>query len=183
MANYCANRLNVSGDPAEIKKFREKAASGKGVFDIAPFAPVPEDLLAESAPQRDREKAAEFTARYGAPDWYAWTVKNWGTSRQPHDCVLTVDEDDCLEYEYVTSWRPIGSGMFLRLSTDYPELHFELKYAEQSAGFWGKHSYADGQEYESVEGEISYSEETDSYNDGQGGNLPEDIEALAFISG
>ena len=183
MANYCANRLNVSGDPTELKKFKEKAASGEGVFDIAPFAPVPEELLAETAPQYDKEKAAEFTERYGSPDWHSWSVKNWGTGRHPHDGVLTTDEEDVLEYEYMTAWSPIGDSMLLRLSMEYPELHFEMMYAEQSGGFWGARAFADGQEYDCRDGEVSYCEETDSYYDPQGDKLPDAIEALAFISG
>lgn len=183
MANYCASRLVVSGDPAEIKKFKEKAASGEEVFDIAPFAPVPEELAAESAPQYDEEKATQFTERYGAPDWYSWSVKNWGTSRRPHESVLTNDEEDSLEYEYMTAWSPIGDSMLLRLSLDYPGLHFEMMYAEQSSGFWGMRTFANGEEYESRDGEVSYNEDTHSYDDGYGGDLPKEIEGLASLSG
>ncbi len=77
MPNWCSNNLTIShSDPVMV----ERAAKGlrEGSF-LNEFFPCPAELHEHESPNRNPELAERFIREYGAPDWYDWQVKNWGT--------------------------------------------------------------------------------------------------------
>ena len=77
MPNWCNNGITLKHkDPAMVQRAQEALASGTLLNE---FFPCPAELHEHNSPQRDPELAQRFIVEYGAPDWYDWQVKNWGT--------------------------------------------------------------------------------------------------------
>jgi hypothetical protein len=77
MPNWCNNDLTLRHkDPAMLDRAQKALAEGRFLNE---FIPCPPELHKYSAPEQDDARADAFTAKYGAPDWYSWQIKNWGT--------------------------------------------------------------------------------------------------------
>ena len=109
MPNWCANNVTFHHpNPREISRINEAFYTKGGLF--AEFFPCPEELLEHTAPENDEDRAALFTEKYGAPDWYHWSLKNWGTKwdvsgegEQPQE----LDEDATeIHLSFDTAWAP-----------------------------------------------------------------------------
>lgn len=87
--------------------------------------------------------------KYGAADWYNWSVYNWGTKWNAYD---TSEWEDCKDGKvtsFYTAWSP-PIPVIKKLSSKYPTLTFKLEYADEGGGFLGFSTF-DGLEIEEVE--------------------------------
>lgn len=144
MPNWCENRLRIIAktDTARALLPRLEAGFdervGGSVLDVHAFdviLPMPDELRGRNAPESDEAKAKEFLAKYGAADWYDWSLNNWGT-KWPSVNLGVEREGDTLTTEFQTAWSP-PMGIYARLQ----ELGFDVlaTFAEQGcdfAGFW-----------------------------------------------
>lgn len=79
------------------------------------------------------EKLVDNCSKYGCTTWYDWCCNNWGTKWNALESSIDLNENDCLVC-FDTAWSapvPIIST----LSEKFPDLIFNLKYADEDIGF------------------------------------------------
>ena len=88
----------------------------------------------------------DYKAKFGADNWYDWAIAHWDTKWNAY--TLTVDS---YEVTFQTAWsypRPI----FEALSKKFPEMTFEIEYADEDAGRnCGKTAWKNGVEIERMD--------------------------------
>ena len=137
MPNWCYNNLTISGDAGEIAKFN--AWLGGEPLTLQKIKPMPSELedTTSPTPPDQAEKAKELFAKYGAEDWYAWHVQNWGTK---WDVDAEFDDasstDDCLIFNFDSAWSP-PTNAIIELSNLFPNLTITLRYREDGCLFAG----------------------------------------------
>ena len=141
MPNHCSNHLVVKGRSGPLAQFKALARNDSEVppedFDISKFISMPEELRAIRSPNNDPQSAANMVSKYGYPDWYEWANAVWGTKWGTYQSNLYHDEQDQLGYAYQTAWSPLNEDCIGKLSALFPDLTFEVKYAEIGVGYYG----------------------------------------------
>lgn len=99
MPNWVYNKITF-GDAKVLKECIAEYEEGGQYFDFNKLIPMPKELDEHQAPIRDEKIAKEMVKKYGAPDWYAWRLKNWDTKWLPSETVV-VDE---YTVEFQTPW-------------------------------------------------------------------------------
>ena len=122
MPNYSYNSLSVSGDKKNLASFKEEAKNAHSDLSLNSLFPMPKKLENTVAPD---DKS----------NWYDWRVKNWGT-KWDVDGSLTSAADYWLEYSFKSAWNPPIKWL-ARVSKDFPNLEFTLRYIEESDDFAG----------------------------------------------
>ena len=126
MPNYCDNRLTVSGPTSEVMRFINDVDGDKTDLDMARLLPPPEEI-------RDPDP------RYLSREEYDWRVKHWGTKWDIEGGYRSVNTDNGTSqavYSFWSAWSPIVP--FVEFAADkYPDLNFDLVYAEGGMGFVG----------------------------------------------
>ena len=97
-----------------------------------------EEYLKQPDHKQPLAEALEFKGNH----WYDWNVRNWGTKwdvavshdEKYPDTEITIDSKDTLAYRFNTAWGPPVEAI-VKLSTQYPDLDFELSYEEETG--WG----------------------------------------------
>ena len=103
MPNWCTNDLTLRHkDPAMLDRAQTALAEGKFLNE---FIPCPPELHEYDAPEQDNARADEFTAKFGAPDWYSWQIKNWGT-KWDVDAFQIERAGDTLTVSFDSAWAP-----------------------------------------------------------------------------
>jgi hypothetical protein len=159
MPNWVHNRLDVSGNKADLAKFREQAkqpyeahhrvmkSDGDGNWTYEPsveiiqhdlsfwnfLRPADEDLDAYFADERNADIPFEERIKYNTPHWYDWNIRNWGCKWDARGD-LVEEEDDELVYEFETPWS-VAEGAFTAMVAQFPTLTFCLTYNEEQG--WG----------------------------------------------
>jgi hypothetical protein len=77
MPNWCNNTVELKNTREKVEQFENflNDNEGKNWFDF--FAPCPQELLdvGDVDPKKINDELIE---KYGASDWYTWSVNNWG---------------------------------------------------------------------------------------------------------
>jgi hypothetical protein len=170
MPNYCTNKLRVSGETSEVKRFRDAITKGEmkeyEQFHILDnLLPIPEELKNTSkvsftdseAQQKIEERNQANIAKFGYKDWYDWNCANYGSKWSDFDGVINLDSDGHLELAFITAWSPIVQGI-VHISRQFPTTDFLLTYEEGGMGFMGGVAIRDGELLDSTEGEYPYME-------------------------
>ena len=144
MPNHCANQLTVKGSADQVAAFRAQAKGEKEVFDLNKFIPMPEELRGTEAPNRDAAQAAALKEKYGAADWHIWTLNNWGTKWGCYEGEVFDEGEGYVTYLFYTAWEPVGQSALQAMSEGYPDLLFNLTFAERLMDFWGEWDAAEG---------------------------------------
>jgi hypothetical protein len=170
MPNYCTNKLRVSGEISEVKRFRDAITKGEmkeyEQFRILDnLLPTPEELsntpkgsFGESDKQKTMEEQNQANiTKFGYKDWYDWNCANYGSKWSDFDGVINLDSEGHLELAFMTAWSPIVQGV-IHISKQFPTTDFLLTYEEGGMGFMGGVAVRDGELLNSVEGEYPYME-------------------------
>ena len=78
------------------------------------------------------ELSAKYIAQFGAYNWYSFHLKNWGTkwNSYSHYCMENGNES---EFGFQTAWsHPFP--IMQKLSKNFPEIKFEIRYADEDFG-------------------------------------------------
>lgn len=139
MPNWCHNTLKVSGPQSSVHAFQSAVAGPEGGLSFGKVYPTPEEKMQDEG-------------------WHRWRVENWGTKWDlgETECpALAPVFDDgekmssCV-YSFETAWSPpVPWSVFV--SGAFPELEFELEFAETGCDFAGRVVAASGQIVEDVE--------------------------------
>lgn len=119
--------LNWATEKAEAKKKGKECWSGRPIT---------------------QKMADDFIKRFGATDWYHWSVGHWGTKWDTNGVSRNKDNDikknKCLNYDFDTAWSP-PTDAILKISEDYPKLTFSLEYCELGMCFSGTYVVKNGE--------------------------------------
>ena len=150
MPNWCNNQLIVCGPITWVDLFKEKITNEDGSLNILDnLYPVPEDLkgmpsMAGSIPDDDPNKEQKIAnlEKYGAVDWYDWSVNHWGTKWSDSETEYYDDfnssEGDLKTsmYTFQSAWGPPQEGIE-HIAKSFKPLLFDLRYQEPGMMFCG----------------------------------------------
>jgi hypothetical protein len=138
MPNWCTNYLTItSTDKAMMDKIRKGVYNDKGLFAL--FYPIPEELNYEVShpPTKTEEEIQALTEKYGAGDWYSWSIKNWGCKWDARDFDIYEDNnEDFLSLRFDTPWGP-PIDFYRTFAEDY-KVTISADYREEGMEFCGK---------------------------------------------
>jgi len=108
-------------------------------------------LLQKMDPEykKQADKRKSNIKKYGSPDWYEWSIKNWGTKWNSSDLDfrLNVGPRDWgvteVDFTFLTAWSP-PEPILQKLSEMEPDLKFDIVGLEGGAGFSCKGSFQGG---------------------------------------
>lgn len=136
MANNVTHKLLLKGDNDKIQKVLEFIQIeptededgynivGLGTIDFNKIVPMPEDIFRGNLGKEERKK-------YGDRNWYDWSRKNWGTKWNAYNCQSDL-ENNIIYFD--TAWSAVP-GLIGKLSSMFPEVTFELSYADEDFGY------------------------------------------------
>jgi hypothetical protein len=75
------------------------------------------------------KKCLENAEKYGAMNWYEWSIKNWGTK---WNSSCTVFGDKTIEFD--TAWDP-ATPVIQKISEQNPEIKMAFMYADEEIGY------------------------------------------------
>jgi hypothetical protein len=135
MPNWCYNRITIKGDKKTISEMygvlTNKAKDAVGLLQT--YIPCPEELLNTTSPNTVNPN--EMVAKYGSPDWYEWSLANWGIKWDFSEVEATIDPDGSLYFTCETPWGPPTEALpYLRVQYD---LSIRCEYCEPNIGFAG----------------------------------------------
>lgn len=149
MPNWCMNEIAIQGDKSELKKFADKS-KGKDL-SLETYYPEPDYEETEVDPVFPRP--GETQKKSIMPDWWNWRVSHWGTKWdlcdiEGQDWEIRGDGYPTnpfrYEFHFNTAWSP-PEAAFIKISQDFPELTFVLKYAEGGCDFAGQLTVKNGE--------------------------------------
>ena len=146
MPNHVTTILTVSGDEAQKQAMFEAIKSdeiGLGSLDFNKVIPMPGHIFRGNLGQEER-------AKYGKDNWYDWSLDHWGTKWNSYGYSDdTPKEFDGSTITFDTAWS-CATPIIAALAERYPDLHFELKWADEDFGFnVGEKEYEGGVEIRS----------------------------------
>lgn len=155
MPNHITNILKIEGC-ANVDEFIPQLVGEGTDFDLNKIIPMPKELRDVTSPVRIvsedkleevREKIdkqpelycsktypitakmqAEYIAKYGADNWYDWSIRNWGTKWNTYE--------SCVDYDTITfrtAWScPLPA--IIALSKNLPDYTFTISWADEDFG-------------------------------------------------
>jgi hypothetical protein len=83
-----------------------------------------------------KEMNEDLIKKYGASNWYEWTIKHWGTKWDASDPEIELEGKQTIGYRFETAWSPPIEWL-QHAQTKFPKLNFRLEYREPGMGFEG----------------------------------------------
>ena len=126
MPNWCKNNLKIVGDELEKKRCLKMLIDDEGKMTFDKAVPMPLPLKNTTAPSKYPSK--HLKEKYGADNWYDWSIKNWGCKWDASESEFNPGGD--IDVTFETPWGP--PIQFLeKLSLEFPSLDFELQFADE----------------------------------------------------
>ena len=69
--------------------------------------------------------------KYGAPTWYEWRIDNWGCKWEPNTCRF---DERSSTWSFQTPWA-VPLPIIHKLAEMYPNIEFEIQYADEDLGY------------------------------------------------
>jgi len=138
MPNWCYNRVEVYiEDEEEVKRWKETVESKESKFDFNKIVPMPEELEG-TVKGTNHVPSEELKEKYGADNWYDWSINNWGVKWNVYP--LSEDEiddnGDYIQYTFDTAWGP-PHEIFYALRRKFPDVSISWFYDEPGMQFAG----------------------------------------------
>ena len=109
MPNWTSNNVLFVGKKNQLKKLQTILKSYDNEFDFNNVIPMPNELSdtvsgSENAkPEWQKKRSQELISKYGADNWYSWSIENWGTKWNAIDTEVE-QRDGTLIYRFNTAW-------------------------------------------------------------------------------
>ena len=150
MPNWCNNTFELVAPKRKIREFESflNEKNGKDWFDF--FLPCPEELKDGGPVGFHDAPKPDLVEKYGASDWYTWSVNNWG-------CKWNCDANDWRVEDYddenlsIKFWfdSPWGPPTELYNFIDEQDgLNVFANFHEEGMGFVGKFEYGSVDSYD-----------------------------------
>lgn len=145
MPNHVTNILRVTGDAQQKQQLFESIKSkelGIGSIDFNKILPPPGHIYQGNL-------GKEEFSKHGKDNWLDWNIAHWGTKWNSYGYDETKGFDG-EQLTFKTAWsRP--EPVIKTLASKYPELSFELQWADEDFGYnVGHKKYAGGEQVFSV---------------------------------
>lgn len=151
MPNWCENSLIITFNPRDKKQVAYMKRVIRGIRKerlLSALVPMPKH-------QPDPTKPNPFNAKNGVglnetiPNWYGWSIDNWGTKWEVHD--LSIDEEDLQQIEddmerqkesstirlsFLSAWSPPTNAL-MNSKLSKLGIYYRLDYFEGGVGFFG----------------------------------------------
>ena len=137
MPNWSSNTIRITGKKEEIDRLEAFVKSETSEFDFERIIPMPVELKGTTSPNNNKNKqSALLKEKYGADNWYDWSIINWGTKWNAN--YVSKSRKGSLMYELDTAWSP-PLPVITELAKEFPELTISIKYYECGMGFSGEY--------------------------------------------
>ena len=109
MPNWTSNNVLFVGKESQLKKLQTMLKSDDNEFDFNNVIPMPNELTdtvsgSENAkPDWQKKQSQKLISKYGADNWYSWSIENWGTKWNAIDTEVE-QRDGTLIYRFDTAW-------------------------------------------------------------------------------
>ena len=132
MPNHITNQLTVvhKKDGSKVMHIDEpKLRDLLESFSLDKVIPMPEELKGTTSPS-------------DGPNWYDWSVDNWGTKWDVYlSYGIIANEDETIDLfstdgKFFTAWAP-PIPVIRKLQKDYPDYEFTLEYVDEGWCFAG----------------------------------------------
>jgi hypothetical protein len=140
MPNWCNNNVTFTHeDAAQIQRL-VKAYNEDRLFKE--FLPVPEELAQTTSP--NDKNPDEMIEKYGAADWYSWSVENWGTKWDVESVDAAEADGNSVSVYFDSAWAP-PIAFYQHMET----LGFTVDafYYEPGMAFCGRYSEGEDAEF------------------------------------
>ena len=123
MPNHCSNRIEISGEPKDVKIVKKFLKSEERIFDINNIRPMPKELEDTNSPTREPDSFESRRLRklYGVDNWYEWTKNKWGTKWNSYNIEIDNEDDEFIVYKFDTAWSPPEPVIFA-LRNKFPDV-------------------------------------------------------------
>ena len=155
MPNHVTNYVTFGGSDAKIAELLSKVKSKDSDFDFKTFAPMPDELMDSRSPsnivsQQEYDKwvmnekkdedifgsnrritqqmSDDMKKKYGADNWYDWSINNWGTKWNAYDIHIVDDQ-----VTFNTAWSTPFRAM-VKLSEAFPDVVISVRYYDEDFG-------------------------------------------------
>lgn len=91
------------------------------------------------------QKAIDNEKKYGFKNWYQWSIANWGT-KWDLNVISFLEKNNKIYIIADSAWSPPIEA-FEKISEDFPNLIFNIKYKEEGNGIRGKVEICCGESY------------------------------------
>lgn len=144
MPNWCENSLTITGPKNVINEFvlRAKINNPPRYKEKPGFI---NDISDDE--QEEENELLNFNSLYPVPQnilnqgysmaGYNWEIKNWGCKWGACDTQFMQISDTKVVYNFESAWNP-PIPFLIKVSKNFSELKFNLKYKEPGMGFSGK---------------------------------------------
>jgi hypothetical protein len=168
MPNWVYNKIDISGEPDAIAKFKEQAGKPypvgleengeleyeQQIISFFNFIAPPQEAI-ESGEYFGTHGYADGKAQGDTPNnWYNFQCDKWGTKWNACNPDLEGEDETSLTYRFDTAWSP-PEPVFEAMVKQFPDLDFE---------FWWEEEQGFGAELSGSGGELAVTKEWDSPN-------------------
>jgi hypothetical protein len=156
MPNWTYNIIRASGSKESLDAFLAKTTKVNNSamydderlsFDFESIIPMPDNIFRGNIGNQEKEHCKANNI----PNWYDWSVENWGTKWNACDSVIERESDTFVRLMFSTAWSypiPVMEKMF----DMFPDIEFIVEAEEESEAFALMHTRDDG----IIEGTFSY---------------------------
>ena len=121
MPNWCENEVTVvARTEDQIKEFKEYVTAGKCEFSFEAIVPMPENV---------KDTTYNHLGPNADPNWYDWSIENWGTKWDTNDVQVVDEYEDFIIYSFDTAWSP-PEPICAALRDKFPDLNISWFYRE-----------------------------------------------------
>lgn len=165
MPNWCDNTIRVSGEAADISKFKEWLDDGKAF--LSKINPTPQPLVETVSgfhgdPEEQKkleEKSAANVKEFGHANWYDWNIANWSTKWDVDAEIADFDTTDTeVIMSFQSAWAPPQRAIST-LAEKFPSLNIRHSYFEGGMCFVGIDEYEKGEVVNEIYSENSETEQ------------------------
>src|SRR5210317_1791827 len=155
MPNWTSNNVLFVGKENQLKKLQTMLKSDDNEFDFNNVIPMPNELSdtvsgSENAkPEWQKKRSQELISKYGADNWYSWSIENWGTKWNACDTNVELNKN-VLSYTFDTAWdapREIAKALLHMRNTILKDISIEWN-CEHEDGNEEEELVRDGDVYE-----------------------------------
>lgn len=146
MPNWVKNIVTFN-DPKVLKQMLSKNKDGKLFFDFNKAVPMPKEIentVSTFKYDDTNEETQRLIQKYGARDWYDWSIKNWGTKWNSGETEII--DDNTVDFN--TAWstpEKLIEELCVKFNT-----RVHVMYADEDLGRnCGEYCYSNGLKVES----------------------------------
>ena len=179
MPNHVDNRLIITGEESELKKFVSATHLGENNYSFNQLVPLDprasKEVRFTNADGVEQVFGAFAEGDTDGFDGYQNALDVWGSKWGAYDIeaggawheVLVNGEYPCITFNYNSAWGPSGE-LIRRISAQFPTLSFGTWFTEEGNGFAGWELYINSELVSEGSADMDTLPEVDWEDDGSG---------------